>query len=476
MPVFLFMLTIILSTLDRYATRNNTLLIGPSADFVRDCVGEERYATAHIRPSSDHSALPADTTHILLYGESAMQQWAGKSGLDAWRGFVQPTMPRGLSRPVPTVATYTPVDCTDIKDYENHDDDENDEGGGGNQKDTAPTARRNYRFWAMCDTAKLFSPYSLFKPQTSLMLASMRDIEKLYSTHDSIIYFDIETHPDTNTLQCFGLAVDDGPVLSFPVYDYRGSRVCDPNILSLLAILFANNTCVVHNAAFDLPFLAVNYRVPFGRRIADTMVMHHRAFPEAEKSLAHAISLWTNAPYHKGDAGTFHPHNRAQMDQLLTYNMRDVDTLREVYQAQLRYASQVEGLTESMSLGNRSMYPYLVSGLNGFNIDLRKRTALVNDLEKRVRLYQKLLDILVGGPFNAGSSKQCADYFHTDLGYKVVKKSQKTGAPSLAGDALYLLLLEYPYNPVPRVILAMRDAEKQLTQLTFKPLNWVHQL
>ena len=466
--------TIILSNLDRYARENATMLVGPPADFVREVLGDEEYSNAHIRLASDPRALPADTTHILCLGELALKTWMGYDGLDAWRGYVTLTTPRGVPRAVPTVATYLPIDCVDVKDYEGGDDGDDDD-AAGNNKDTAPTARSNYRFWFTKDVAKLYSKPATLKFQSACIEPTRLEWEKLNTVAGSTIYFDIETHPETNTLQCFSLAVNDGPVLTVGVYDWTGRLICPTDTLSTLARLFTRNRVVIHNASFDLPFLAVNYRVPFGRDIADTMAMHHRCYPEAEKSLAHAISLWINSPYHKGDAGTFHPRNRAQYVQLLTYNMRDVCTLRAVYKAQMAHAGLDEGLSTSVALANDSIYPYLVAGLYGFNIDLQKRMALIKDLEIRGRAYQKILDALVGSPMNSGSPKQCIDYFHGDMGYEVVKKSKTGSGPSVAGDALYLLLLAHPENPVPRVILAMRDVDKQLSQLQFKPLNFIHQ-
>lgn len=468
------MIVIILSTLDRYARENNKLLCGPTENFVKELVGDERYATAHVRLTSNHSPIPADTTHVLLLGELAMQQWMGRSGLNAWRGYVSLQSITGAARPVYTVATYAAIDCVDVKDYEGDDDDEGDE-DAGNNKDTAPTARSNYRFWALSDAAKLFTNPSTLRTQNGLLFPTAREFDALLTTQGSTVYFDIETHPETNTLQCFSYAIDDGPVLTVGVYDYRGNLIAPPDILARLAILFTRNTIVIHNAAFDLPFLAVNYRVPFGVNIHDTMVMHHRCYPEAEKSLAHVITLYTNAPYHKGDAGTFHPRNRAQYDQLLTYNARDVDTLRAVYKGILTHAAHDSALLNSINKANNSMYPYLVAGLLGFNLDLQKRRTLIADLTNRIKYYTTILNHLVGEELNPASPKQCGDYFYTELGYKVVKRT-KTGQPSVAGDAMYLILLDQPANPVPRVILAMRDAEKQLSQLTFKPIDWVHEV
>jgi hypothetical protein len=468
------MTSIILSSLDRYARENGETLVGPPADFVREMIGADAFAGAHIRHVHDTRALPANTTHVLCLGEAAMKTWMGREGLDAWRGYVELTTPRGVPRAVPTVATYLPIDCVDVKDYEGFDGDDDDDEGAGNNKDTAPTARGNYRFWFMSDVAKLYAAPRTLRPQTVVLSPTHTEWQHLMTVAGSTVYFDIETHPATNTLQCFSLAVDDGPVLTVGVYDWTGRLIAPANTLEMLALLFSRNRVVIHNASFDLPFLAVNYRVPFGRDIHDTMVIHHRCFPEAEKSLAHVISYWINSPYHKGDAGTFHPRNRAQYDTLLLYNARDVHTLREVHRAQMAHVARDPGLAASVELGNRSLYSYLVAGLHGFYIDLPRRLALIKELERRVFKYQMILDKLVGRAFNAGSPKQCIEYFHEDMGYPVVKKSKLTGGPSVAGDALYLLLLAHPENPVPRVILAMRDVSKQLTQLQFKPLNFVH--
>ncbi len=65
-------------------------------------------------------------------------------------------------------------------------------------------------------------------------------------------------------------------------------------MLRALAVALRDNTVVIHNALFDLFVLAYRYGIPAPPNVYDTMLAHHRLFPEVEKSLGHCISLYTD--------------------------------------------------------------------------------------------------------------------------------------------------------------------------------------
>lgn len=441
-------------------------------DVLNDC--GYHVDNCDVRMFASNSPLLEGTKFVILFGEQALTAFTRKHELNNHRGHVT-----ALGNGVLCVATWNPLDCHDTFQVEADEDaDEEDDLSSG--KDAGPTARANYPFWFKRDVTKLLTGrWTQFPPkQLSVMnMATIRDWEKLSSTSDSLIYFDIETHPLTNTLQCFSCAIDDGPVVTELVYDHRGHRYTTVNHLAILAKAFQRNTVVIHNAMFDLPFMCLEHHMPFGRRIHDTMAMHHRAWPEAEKSLHHAISHLTNSPFHKDGASTFNPRNWAQVQSLLLYNAKDVETLRAIYKALVHHATTIPGLQASYDAVNDSLYPYILAGLLGFDVSCARQQAHQRKLLNKVVQYKRILKILVGYELNPSSPKQCMNYFHTEQMFAVVKTTKKTSptsdsGPSLAGDALYMLKVKHPNCVTIDVILAIRDCEKQIAQLQFKAIPW----
>ncbi len=451
---------LIYSYTDRYGRANGKISGGPAEDFVREELGVGDYIS---RLADDFSTVPPDITHTILFGEVAVQRWMGRFNIDTSRGYVHdhPVLRR-------TIATYAPIDCVDIKDYEHPwDDDDDDDDSKNTGKDSQPTSRRNYRFWAKADADKLFNrrPYVEVPFERPLRMLTRVDIEVLSKISGRTIYFDIETNTEKNYLQCFSYAIDDQPVVSAVVYDENGKLDIPLAGLVALARAFSRNKVVIHNAMFDLPYLAITHKFPFGRDIYDTMLAMHRKMPESEKSLAHAITYYANAPFHK-DQGCFNPRSRGALMKLVKYNARDIETLRAVHKGQLLY-NNIPGLEASIALANDSIYPYMLAGLHGFGVDHSELTATQRKLSRRVRQYQRILDILTGRPdFNFSSPKQVAEYFYGDLGYEPPGVT-KTGAPATNEKAILKLAVKYPSNPVMRTILATRELQKQESMLMF---------
>lgn len=451
---------IILSALDRYARENHKFLAGPSSEFVRSSIPED----IEIVPVADVNFYPPPKSHVILCGSSALKSWTGKDDLNAHRGYV------GWHRLCHTVATWMPIDCVDVLSYEAEGfggDEEDDQDASSNNKDSAPTSRQNYRFWFQSDVDKLLNN------SRRRDLKSVTYIDSLDPRHlDAIegpLFFDIETHPATDTLQCFSFAGLSTPIYTVPIYDHASRpRV---NVLSYIrALVRALRRCVVvgHNVSFDLTFLAHYHNIPWGPRIEDTMIMGHRALPEAEKSLHHAISYWINSPYHKGD-GIFNPYNEHQFQQLLRYNAADVATVRAIWLEQHARAASNSALAESFRTANASIEPYMRAGFVGFEFDERERIRARADLSRRAKQLGRILSVLVGHDILPSSPQQLSRYLYDELKYPVIERTP-TGAPSTGADVLYKLLLKYPQNLALKTILALRDLNKQTDMLQFEPL------
>lgn len=451
------------SALNRFEQECGKLNVSYPGENLRRLLAElgvdlDECAAIHV----NDGAPPDGTRKLVLFGEEAMAMWLGESGLDAHRGHVR------VLGPMEAVATYAPIDFSDVRDYETDDDDDAADAGGSG-KDSSPTMRSNYRFWAHADITKLLTGVRRTTTTDDAYIVPAESMLNVLATLAGPVFFDIETHPPTNTVQCWTVAPLTGPAYTVGVYDWRGNAMGDLAALhAALAKVFARCTIVAHNASFDLPFLAHFHGIPFGRAIEDTMLNHHRCFPEAEKSLAHNISYWINAPYHKDEGGVFTPFNERQFTQLLRYNGKDVLTTRAVWRAQREYILTHQGLCASTSQVSRAIYPNLVKTLTGLKLDTARQRSHITRLEKETDVLRRIICILVGDPaFNPNSPQQVVRYLHDQMHYPVVARTEDK-KPSTGGDAMYRLRINHPHNPVISAILKFRDRSKALSMLGFE--------
>ena len=430
------------------------------------------------------------TKAILLLGHKAMVEW-GKPGLyDNYTLGEQRGCPLQNKWNLPMIASYFPQDTVDRKDYESThnvhdiadaeltanesgDEDDDDE---GDVKKKGKTKRSNYRFWLIQDTKKILSAitYNKFalattyeKTASPVIYPELEDIcSILKSNRDKNLYLDIECHPETQMLYCIGLAIDNSPVYVVPIFRWNGvhAYVNLGKFLGCLAIAMSRNTVICHNGfTFDLLLLASRYRVLFGRRNLDTMLMTHRCFPEAEKSLGHCVSLWTWEPYHK-DEGTYEPHSEKQEQDLWHYNAKDVSTMRSICNAIGIYAKRIPGLSESLLQANTSIYPYALNSLLGICYNEAEVLVVQKEYDRLMTQYLRMCRLLLGRNFLPTSHKDCPQYFHTEMGYKVVARTKKQ-APSLGKGAMYKLKLKYPHNPIIDICLRYRQVGKKAGDL-----------
>lgn len=448
---------LVLPRASRYDLQNQKVLAGPARDFVDSVLGAGSY---DVQYAADYN--PAGYSRVILTGaESAAKMFPGRQ-LTAVRGYV---LDLGTSK---VVATFWPQDCVDLRDHEANTTDEEDD-AAGTGKDDAPTKRANYRFWFQRDVAKLFNTPRQRFPWTYQAVPNKLAAQFLRSAVDSTVYFDSETHPDTDTLQCFSFAINDGPVYTVGIYDWRGYLLPDAvELMAALARAFSRNKIVAHNISFDLLFLAMFHGVPFGPDIEDTMLIGHRIWPEAEKSLAHAISLWTNLPYHKDEGGTWHPRNFQQYDTLCRYNSKDVHTLREVHLSQRAYIAGANdpGLAASVAQVNESIFPYLYTSLHGLPLNTAGLLHYKRERRFAAQQFGRIISTLAGYDLNPNSPLQTSAYFVEGLGYPVQSVSD-SGRPSVDEATLYKYLLKFK-NPIIRAILKYKRARKVAGELGFK--------
>ena len=406
-------------------------------------------------------------SHVIILGPSAYYSLYPNAGsIDKARGtFIK------RADGIPCTVTYHPQDADDGSGGWQSEDAEQLEG----EKDITITSPQNYRFWIRQDLHKLLTrPYREHTPHIIPAPPLQRAIDALNAARNARITIDIECRISDNTLNCIGFKVDDGPVYVVPVYDYRNKLFYGDfhRFYRALALAIGDarrqNTIIAHNAMFDLFILAWKYRIPVGPAVYDTMLAHHRCFPEAEKSLAHAISLWTWLPYHK-DMGIEEPKNSNQQWQLWQYNGLDVYATWEVYKTQVNEVKD-PGLADSIRQAMDSIHPYLCAMLAGIAYDEAKLIKHTVYLTRWLKQYARIGRILSGVPdFNLNSAQQAVKYFHDRLGYDVVRRTAG-GRPSLGYSELLELKLKYP-NPLIDVILAARAKQKELSMLEFIPIE-----
>jgi hypothetical protein len=401
---------------------------------------------------------------VILCGFPAASRWRGKpQDITTLRGYVH------TARASNIVATFNPIDCAEA--FNGEWDNEDDEGSGSdsdNSKDLSITSRANYRFWAMSDIRKLLlnERRSGYKEDIiwNADLAGYLDSFKA----GELLFIDIETWPSASVVQCLAISRETGPVYSIPVYNYDGSLKQPPRFFAALTRAFKRCVIVGHNISFDLGFLAMFHGIPWGPNLRDTMIQHHRVFPESEKSLGHVISFWINVPYHKDAAGTWYPRNHHQYQQLLRYNALDVLATRAVYLAQRSYIEARPGLKASVDSANRSLEIYLRAGFTGFEFREDLRAAKLRQLETKIRGLTRVFQMLAGSSVLVSSPQQLGEYFFKQLG---LTSTYQTAAEkdSTAADAMYSLAVKNPRVVSIRVLLALREVLKCRDLLKFKP-------
>ncbi len=378
--------------------------------------------------------------------------------LDQTRGFVEPGY-----LGVPTVHTFHPQDACDIVSLEQEDrEDEDALVDEYSSKNKGATARRNYRFWFLADVAKLYdNPAPLGQMVHSWV--DLLSMERIIRQPSEVLYFDIETSvDDTQTLWCIGFALDNSPVYVIPVYDWKRKLyhgVHTHRILALFARLLQTKRVVAHNANFDLGFLWLFCGIPPAKRLEDTMVIHHRTLPSVEKSLAHCITYYLNAPYHKDTAGSFNPQSLGVYNKLLEYNAHDVHRTRAIHQRMtalgyLKLPQVQQGI---------KLHPLmLVAGLRGLKIDTAGMYVMTQRLKAQVKHATRVLRILIGYPINPQSADEVTTYCQR-MGYEL---TEMTESGKLAMDASIMIKLYVRYkNPVFQALLWVKDKQKQLSML-----------
>ena len=500
-------LTIVLSHPSRFDLKNDFLLSANGGHYLLQELlwpqGITRYNCDIRLADSFKEPLLPNTKMVLLLGTKAMTLWLPESivrenKLDNLRG--SPYTINGVVH----ISSYSPQDAIDRQNWESQMNPDmidwleaeilkkQDSDPLSAKKRKGLTFRANYRFWLKKDVEKalkILHQYGGVVPN--------EDAQTKYSIYPSVadacsllrsakgkhLYFDMETDIASGRMTCFAFGYDTTQIMVVPIvlpsYQLAYSEFGLCQVLQALAYAINANTLVAYNGAcFDFFILAWKYRIPFSHKLYDPIIAHHRCFPMVEKSLGHAMSLWTYETYHKDEA-QFAFGNREQAENLWAYCGKDVNGMIKVHKAIDAYAHTIPGLESSIQRAMDSIYPYLLTTLNGIAYRAEKVVQMMAENDRLAMNYLRIIEWFVGeeawSKLKKKSKKamptsnaQCVTYFHDMLGYKIIKRSKKSGKPSLDEKAMLKLKLLHD-NPVIDLCIAYRGAIKETGSLKFIP-------
>jgi len=488
-------LTIILSNPSRFDNDSGRLLSGFAGDVVQRSLRGCLLPACDIQLLSDENSFLPITKVVLLLGSPALSKyWLGDSSLSLHqlRGIPFESADNSLV----FLASYLPQDAIDLKasyekanneTYTEDSDGEGSENDGGEKSTKGRTSRKNFRFFLEQDITKACRV--LQAARAGIPLFSLRqpapcyrayeDPEKLLSVmmreNNTEITLDIENDRQLN-ITVLSLSFNDEPdVWIIPLkrynFTYAYSELSVAKLLRAIAWVFSRCTVVVHNGMHDLFVLAHRYHIPPPRRVYDTMLASSRIYPGVEKSLGHAGSLFTYEPYHKNE-GDYNPTHNSAEEQLWQYNAKDVWLTKKVKATQVEVAKKL-GATGSVEQINKSVYAYLLMSLTGIRFSPEPMAEHVAKNDRRMTQLLRVLKVLAGHDLLPTSNKQMVQYFHEEMGLKVVKRGKPTeknpiGNPSLDEKALYKLYVTNDFPVIP-VCLEYRRLQKESSMLQFQP-------
>ncbi len=449
--------------LDRPSRLDNThLLTGTARDwFADDClVAGHTLASIDVRDLACTLPVLPNTRKLALLGPKCAQKFGGSLGQHGY--------PLWLKDGIHAVASFDPQECNDHRTVTFDKDSDDDDDDDGDNKDSAPTRRKNWRFWTRWHMNKLCSwPIPEYQPMLPYVNPPLEEICRILDeTHDQFLYLDIETSRINNCLLCIGFSTSSRwpAIYVVPIYRAAGTlaHLSIAKLYRSFARAFLRNTVVAHNGeGFDFFVLRCFYKFPWPIRVYDTMIANHRCFPESEKSLAHVIAQWTFLPYHKDEI--VDPYNYKQEQQLWHYNAKDVYTMKLVHDMQAEYVARDVGLQASIQQAMDSIIPYNDMTRVGMEINMPRLAVKADKLKVERDFWGRIARILVGKEFNPGSSDQCRKYFFDKLNYEPLEKT-KDGKSKIGSKQLYQLQLKYR-NPLIPVVLKYREAAKDLSML-----------
>ena len=261
------------------------------------------------------------------------------------------------------------------------------------------------------------------------------------------VAFDIETVGTTITH--LGLAPSSDYAVSIPLTSLDVTTDQRGKVIEMVRTLLLNHRgLIAQNGQFDMTLLL--QLAPLGILHFDTMLAHHRIYPELPHSLAFLSSVYTREPYYKDEIGI----NKA------IYNCKDAAVTWEVAEKLKKELKEFNQEEEFYGFVMPLTHTVLRMMWRGVKADLAKLEEVRVELEKQLEERKAVLDEQAGFSLNVNSPKQMKKYLYETLGLPEQRhhKSGKSTTDEQAIEKLYAKT----QNPVLKSILELRETSKLL--------------
>lgn len=195
-----------------------------------------------------------------------------------------------------------------------------------------------------------------------------------------------------------------------------------------------NITKIGHNiATFDSTFLYRKMGI-ITRPYEDTLIAQGILYPDLPKGLDFCTSAYTEEPYYKDEGKDWNNFAYVTSDDFARYNAKDSAVLPDIWDRQkelLHIQGNWEAYCRERDLGE----PLTGIVEKGIRVDIEGLKKATEKAEQEITDLQKKLDEVAGRPLNPNSSKQMAEYFYEQCGYKPYMDT-KTHRPTTNEKAL----------------------------------------
>lgn len=279
------------------------------------------------------------------------------------------------------------------------------------------------------------------------------------------VAFDIETEADQITSIAFAPSARPNWAICVPFwFGGSGSLWKQEDELTLWGAIrdlltYSNTGKIAHNGIYDIEFIdrVMGFRVePF---VFDTMLGMHCLYLELPKSLAFAVSIYTDHPYYKADL-----HSK-DMQVFARYNATDACLTMEIATKLIAELKEDKLWQFYQDYVHSLINPVMSMQKRGVKFDFLKRNSIKKNYQESVAVLQKGLDAAVGHPININSSKQMKEWLYGELGYKTKTKKVKGSAEErvTADEEALLELCAETGDERLKTVIKIREKQKVIS-------------
>jgi len=295
---------------------------------------------------------------------------------------------------------------------------------------------------------------------------------------DTLVAIDTETKSLTDrTIVGYSVAYEDA-VEYFPVNDKVLSNIPVDTAKEILSYLLQNCHIVFHNSSFDLPVIHdFGVEIPDKLNIDDTVIMANlinEGMPHGLKKLVKKYFDYQMTEFKEvvGTGKKMKSFDEVEDSKKVEYAKDDVKYTLKLYY-KLKQLLDKDPIVKQVYYDiERPLLPIVADmHIHGVRINVEKVKEIRDICKKRMESAEEKLKILMGDEINFNSSKQLREYFINEARMPVLKKSNKTGEPSVDHEVLE----EYAEtNNEAKLLLEYRKYSKIFSTFisALTPTNW----